>query len=417
MFSAIEFKLARRYTKSKKSDGFVSMVSAFSFIGILLGVATLIVVMSVMSGLKDKMMEHIFKFRGHVSVYPTGGQGYFTDYKKLAASIKKLPSVQTASAVAEKQALALRGEIIQGAAIHAMSQADIEERAFIRDQITDGQLSIDEDREAVGIGYYMAQKLGIKVGEKIKIMNPQGTVTPFGMMPRIVSYPVDYIFKTGHKDVDENLISMPLKLLQMVFNVEGKITGFEIVLKDQNAIDTFKKEVKTALPGLKFRVVDWQSANTGFVGAIQVQQNVMFIVLSMIVLIAAFNIISSLTMLVQQKMKDIAILRTLGLSRSSLVRIFFIIGSSIGFWGTLFGTLAGLLLADNIDLLRVFLENTFGTKLYHAEVFWLTSLPSTIIPANVIKVVAMSLTLSFLATLYPAWRAAKLDPAEVLRYE
>lgn len=411
----VDWWLAYRYFRSKKSDSFVSMMTGFSLVGIALGVATLIVVMAVMTGLREDLMERVLGVQGHLNMY-NNGKPELSDYDALSKELQDRPFVQSATPVIEQHTLITAKDRFQGAIVHGLTYADMQKRPFISNNLKAGKIPSNETDTSVGIGILLATKYGLRVGDQITFVNPLGVQGPFGPMPRSGAYTIGFIFEAGYTEYDKNFVFMPLHLAQKFFNYDTSVTHIEILVKDPKESVQNMLDLRESF-GSAYRFYDWQTTNSGFVGALKVQQNVMFIILSLIILIAAFNIISSMTMLVQKKMKDIAILRTQGLRRKSVLNVFFIMGALIGVIGTLSGLILGLLVALNIDALRRGLEALSGWKLFHEEIFFLTNLPAKVIPSDVITVIIMSLIISFLSTLYPAWRASKLDPVEALRYE
>lgn len=414
--SRISWIVARRYFKSRKSDGFVSMMSGFSMVGIALGVATLIVVMAVMTGLRDDLMDRVLGFRGHLNIVPTNGTVELKEYLPLQIELAKYPFVTSAVPVLEQHTLITIKDHFQGAIVHGMSFNDLKTQSLVGQKVIMGDIPLDENATGVGIGKIMADKYGLTIGDQITFVNPLGVQGPFGPMPRTGTYSVGFIFDVGYRELDANVVFMPLPIAQAFYNFEHAVTGIEIRVDAPDNAGGYSKELRRASND-RYNIYDWQKVNTGFVASLKIQQQVFFLILSLIILIAAFNIISSLTMLVQRKTKDIAILRTMGMGRNALIQIFMIMGSLIGVVGTFMGVGLGLLLSFNLNTIRLWIEKIIGVRLYYEEVYWLTHLPAKVITSDVVTIAGMSLLISFLATLYPAWRAAKLDPVEALRYE
>jgi lipoprotein-releasing system permease protein len=414
--SRISWIVARRYFKSRKSDGFVSMMSGFSMVGIALGVATLIVVMAVMTGLRDDLMDRVLGFRGHLNIVPISGTVELKEYLPLQKELAKYPFVTSAVPVLEQHTLITIKDHFQGAIVHGMNFNDLKTQSLVGQKVIMGYIPLDEKATGVGIGKIMAEKYGLTIGDQITFVNPMGVQGPFGPMPRTGTYSIGFIFDVGYRELDANFVFMPLPIAQAFYNFEQAVTGIEIRVDTPDNAGGYSKELRRASND-RYNVYDWQKINTGFVASLKVQQQVFFLILSLIILIAAFNIISSLTMLVQRKTKDIAILRTMGMGRNALIQIFMIMGSLIGVVGTFMGVGLGLLLSFNLNTIRLWIEKIIGVRLYYEEVYWLTHLPAKVITSDVVTIAGMSLLISFLATLYPAWSAAKLDPVEALRYE
>ena len=413
MFSRPERLIAFRYLRARKREGFVSVISLFSFLGIMLGVATLIIVMSVMNGFRAEFMDRILGLGGHINVY--GQSGPIADYKNKADKIRTVDGVVTVFPLIDAQVLISQNGAARGAMLRGMNPADMGSKPGLAAKITDGFLP-ELNSEKILIGVRMAENLRLKVGDRLNLLSPAGNVTPFGTMPRSKSYIVGGIFDVGMYEYDSNFIYMPLAPAQEFLNMEGRVNTLEITTKDPNKTAPLVKEIKMRLGG-EYRVQDWQSVNGSYFNALQVERNVMFLILTLIIIVAAFNIISGMIMLVKDKGRDIAILRTMGASKANVLKVFILTGATIGVVGTLGGLILGVSFALNIETIRQFLQSLTGTELFSAEIYYLTRLPAKIEWHEVIGVTGMALVLSFLATLYPAWRAARLSPVEALRYE
>ena len=416
MFSAFERMVAFRYLRSRRREGFISVITTFSLLGILLGVATLIIVMAVMNGFRQELIERVLGLAGHVTVYGIGAP--LTDYNRLADELEGLPFVADASPIVEGQALvSFRGSAM-GAAVRGLRTGDFLDRPSINnDDLLMSDPTAFTGRDVIAIGESMARRLGALPGDEITLIAPQGNVTALGTIPRMKAYTVVAIFKAGWHEYDSAVIFMPLEAAQIFYRVNEGVTALEIFLDDADAVDGETREAIQRTVGPTARLFDWQQANSTFFGALKVERNVMFLILTLIILVAAFNIISGLVMLVKDKGRDIAILRTMGASRGAVMRIFFLTGSLIGVIGTLLGLGLGISFADNIEEIRQWLQNTFDLQVFPPEVYFLSQLPARIDWTEVTLVGGMSLFLTFAATLYPSWRAARLDPVEALRYE
>ncbi len=412
----ISWVIASRYFRSRKNDGFVSMMSGFSMVGIALGVATLIIVMAVMTGLREDLMDRVLGFRGHLNVVPISGQKQLLNYESLQTEIAKKTYVTSAVPVLEQHTLITCKDRFQGAVVHGMRFKDLKEQSLVGQKVIIGDIPLELDTKGIGIGRIMAEKYAMHIGDQVTFINPIGVQGPFGPMPRTGTYPVAFIFDVGYRELDANFIFMPLPIAQMFYNYDDGVTEIEVRVQDPEQTHLYTKELLQNANS-RYSIYDWRTINTGFVASLKIQQSVFFIILSLIILIAAFNIISSLTMLVQRKTKDIAILRTMGLGRNALIHIFMIMGSLTGLAGTIAGTGLGLIISLNLNTIRLWIEKLIGVRLYYEEVYWLTQLPAKVVTSDVITIASMSFLISFLATLYPAWRAAKLDPVEALRYE
>ncbi len=415
IFGAFERMVAARYLRARRREGFISIIAWFSLLGIALGVATLIIVMSVMNGFRAELMGRILGLNGHVGVYaPAGG---LTGFDDLANRIRQIPGVTGVMPMVEGQVMATSpAGGASGAMVRGVRPEDLLAKGAVINGIRSGDPKAFLGDDAVIVGYRLAEKLGLQVGDALTVISPKGNVTAFGTVPRLRAYKIVATFNVGMYEYDSSFIFMPLEAAQIYFMLPDRISDLQVMLANPDKVRDVVDVIGNLTEG-RLRVYDWQQANAGFFNAIQVERNVMFLILTLIILVAAFNIISSLIMLVKDKGRDIAILRTMGATRGMIMRIFFISGASVGVIGTLGGVALGLAFALNIEKIRQFLQTLTGRELFSAEIYFLSQLPAKVDPTEVLTVVVMALVLSFAATIYPSWRAARLDPVEALRYE
>jgi lipoprotein-releasing system permease protein len=414
VFSAFEWMMAIRYLRARRQEGFISVITWFSLLGIALGVATLIIVMSVMNGFREDLLGRILGFNGHIVVYGSGRT--LADFDALAAKVRGVPDVTAAVPVVEGQVLATANGAPTFAQVRGVRPADLARESLVASNIEAGSLKEFQGEDAVVVGYRLADKLGLGLGGRITLISPQGTPTAIGMVPRIQTYRIVAIFNVGMSEYDASFIFMPFDQAQVYFRTGQAATGLEVKLTDPDLSVARAFDIARRLgPGI--RVFPWQQIYSQIFNAVMVERNVMFLILTLIIVVAAFNIISSLIMLVKDKGRGIAILRTMGVSRGSIMRIFFLSGTLVGTVGTALGFVLGLAFAANIESIRQFLQHLTGTQLFDPTIYFLSHMPSKVETSDVVLVVGMALVLSFLATIYPSWRAARLDPVEALRYE
>jgi len=414
-FSAFERIVAWRYLRARRKEAFISVIAGFSFVGIMLGVATLIIVMAVMNGFRTELISRILGINGHMIVQPVDGP--LDNYAELADKFSSIPGVTMSLPLVEGQTLASgRGGAGTGALVRGIRPDDLIKLKTVSSNVRSGDMVGFAAGQGVLIGSRMATELGISAGDMITLVSPEGDVTPLGVNPRVKSYPVSGVFEIGMSEYDSSIIYMPLEESQLYFNVQGIVQSIELFVSDPDAVDSLRPLVERAA-GRQIFITDWRQRNQTFFSALQVERNVMFMILTLIVLVAALNIISGLIMLVKDKGSDIAILRTMGATAGSIMRIFFMTGAAIGVTGTFAGVALGVVVCLNIESIRGFFSWVSGTVLFDPELYFLSQLPADMNFGETASVVVMALTLSFLATLFPAWRASRLDPVQALRYE
>jgi lipoprotein-releasing system permease protein len=414
VFAPFEWMLSLRYLRSRRREGFISVIAGFSFLGIMLGVATLIIVMAVMNGFRQELLDKILGLNGHLLVQPL--ESPLTDWEAVADRVSKVPGVRLAAPIVEGQALASSPFNSTGVLVRGIRSADLTKLTSIANNIKQGTLDGFDTGQGLAIGRRMSDQLSVRAGDNVTLVAPRGAVTPMGTTPRIKTYKVAAVFEIGMSEYDSSIVFMPMPEAQLYFNRAGDVTAIEVYTNNPDRIDNFRRLVTEAANRPIF-MIDWRQRNSTFFNALQVERNVMFLILTLIILVAALNIISGLIMLVKDKGHDIAILRTMGATQGSILRIFLITGASIGVVGTIAGFLLGLVVCLNVESIRQFLSWMTRTELFSPELYFLSRLPAEMDVSETTAVVVMALTLSLLATFYPSWRAARLDPVEALRYE
>lgn len=410
-FAPFEWMIAARYLRTRRREGFVSVIAGFSFLGIMLGVATLIIVLSVMNGFRKELLSKIIGINGHIFIGALDTP--LTDYPDLSERISKLAGVRLVVPLVEGQAFASSPYNGSGVLVRGVRPEDLDKIRAISGNVRQGSLA--EFAGGVAIGKRLADSLSLQVGDTLTLVTPRGASTPFGTSPRVKGYPVRAIFEIGMSEFDATFVYMPLAEAQAYFNRDRDVTVIEVFLDDPERIEEARQAIDMAAERPVI-LTDWRQRNRTFFSALEVERNVMFLILTLIVLVAALNIVSGLIMLVKDKSSDIAILRTMGTTRGAIMRVFLITGASIGVVGTLAGFALGLLITANIQALQDFLSWALNNNLWDPTVRFLSQIPAELNPGEVAVVVLMSLALSLLATLYPSWQAARLDPVQALRY-
>lgn len=416
MFNKLEFLIAYRYLRSKRKEGFISVTAVFSFVGIMIGVATLIIVMSVMNGFRHDLVERILGINSHLTVYSRDHS--IANYDEIVEKLRKIDEVKYVNPLVESQAMIASSSRSAGGLIKGLKLQDLQNKKLISDNILAGDIKKLSDKNNVVIGAAIANNMGLQVGDDIKLISAEVNNSLLGAIPRIKTYKVAGVFESGMYEYDATTVFMNFEMAQTHFRFANKASGLEIFVNDVENLSAVKLKIFAVLKDYdNLYFVDWKQSNASFIEALKVESTVMFLILTLIILVAAFNIISSMIMLVKDKNKNIALLRTMGMDKAAIMRVFLICGSAIGVVGTLFGFLIGVLFSANINAIKHFLETVTGATLFNPTIYFLSTLPSRIMISDVALIVGMSLVISFLATLYPAYRASKADPAEILRYE
>jgi lipoprotein-releasing system permease protein len=414
LFAPFEWMLSLRYLRARRKEGFISVIAGFSFLGIMLGVATLIIVMAVMNGFRKELLDKILGVNGHLLIQPL--ESPLTDWVQVTERISKIEGIRLAAPIVEGQALASSPFSASGVLVRGIRGADLAKLSSIANSIKQGTLEGFDDAQGVAIGRRLADQLSLRAGDSVTLVAPRGAVTPFGTTPRIKSYKIVAVFEIGMSEYDSAFVFMPITEAQAYFNRAGDVTSIEVYTVNPDRVDRYRKLITEAAQRPIF-MIDWRQRNATFFNALQVERNVMFLILTLIVLVAALNIVSGLIMLVKDKGPDVAILRTMGATQGAIMRVFLITGAAIGVVGTFTGFAAGTLICLNVESIRQFLSWLTNTELFSPELYFLSRLPAEMDFGETAAVVVMALTLSLLATLYPSWRAARLDPVEALRYE
>ncbi len=413
-FAPFEWMLASRYVRARRKEGFISVNAAVSFLGIALGVMTLIIVMAVMNGFRKELFAKILGLNGHLAVYRVAQT--FTDYDDIAARLATVPGVKKAIPLIEGQVMVSSNVLALGGVVRGIREADLKSMPLIANSAVFGSFDGFDSQTGIAIGMRLANSLRVNVGDTLTLVSPRGAATPFGTAPRAKPYVISTIFELGMSEYDKTMIFMPLPEAQRYFNKASEVDVVEVVVADPERVNEYSNGMRAAA-GPAISITDWRQRNETFFTVLAVERNVMFIILSLIILVAALNIISGLMMLVKDKGRDIAVLRTMGATKGAVMRVFLITGASIGIVGTLAGLALGVLFCRNIESIRQFVSWAAGTRLFDPNIYYLTRLPAEMNLFETGMIVLMAMALSVLATLYPSWRASRLDPVEALRYE
>lgn len=414
MFTAFERLVAFRYLRARRQEGFISIIAWLSLIGITLGVATLIIVMAVMNGFREELFTRVLGLNGHINI--SAIEGNLADFDIVADTVRAKAEVSGVIPIIEGQVMASANHIASGAIVRAFRGTDFSGKELLSNNLNKGSLEDYHHNMGVFLGSRLARRMSLSVGDYVTLISPSGNPSAFGTVPRMKAYLVIGIVEIGMFEYDNNFIYMPLLMAQKFFRLEGMVTSLEVLLFDGENAGRIRAMLSEELAPYGY-VRDWQQIHSSFFTALQVERNVMFLILTLIIVIAAFNIVSSQIMLVNDKGKGIAVLRTLGASKGMILRIFLITGASVGIVGTLAGSVIGISFAMNIESVRRLIQTLTDVDLFQAEIYFLSQLPAKINNMEVSLVIGMALGLSFIASIYPAWRAARLDPVELLRYE
>ena len=413
-FSPFEWMLAGRYLRARRKEGFISVIAGFSFLGIMLGVATLIIVMAVMNGFRHDLFEKIMGLNGHVIVTKIADR--FEDYADVARRIEAVPGVVSVLPIIEGQVMVSSAVQALGGLVRGVDEAGLKSLHLVASNIEQGTLDGFDSQTGIAIGTRLATQLRVGLGDTLTLVSPRGAATPFGTAPRSKPYVISALFELGMSEYDRMMIFMPLAEAQKYFAKGGEIDVIEVVVDNPENVDHYNAAIREAV-GPSITVSDWRQRNETFFNVLAVERNVMFIILSLIVLVAALNIISGLMMLVKDKGRDIAILRTMGASKGAVMRVFLITGASIGIVGTFAGLILGIVFCWNIESIKNFVAWSTGATVFDPNVYYLTKLPADINAHETGGIVLMALVISVLATIYPSWKASRMDPVEALRYE
>ena len=415
IFNETERTIATRYIKSRRVEGFISVSAWFSLIGIVLGVATLIVVMSVMNGFRTELVNRILGINGHLIVYKKNGLS-IENYNKTVNQISDTQNVIAVTPYLEGQALAKTKNSVSGIIIRGTKWSDLPAKKLLWKSLDKATIENFKIKQNVILGYRLAQRLNLSVGDYISLISPNVMETAIGVLPIKQNFMVGGFFDIGMYEYDNNFVFIPWEKAEKFLSTKQIAHGIEIFLQNPKTTNNVHSDLNSKL-NESFTIIDWKKRNSSFMNALDVEKNVMFVILTLIILVATFNIISSMIMLVQTKKSDIALMRTMGASKYLIIRIFMLTGSIIGILGTIIGAILGIIVSINIETIREFISNLFEKELFSPQIYFLSTLPSNINFNEVFVVMGLSVSLTLLASMFPAWKASKISPAEALRYE
>ena len=410
MFTTIEKLVTARNLRPKKKEGFLKVISIFSFLGIMLGVATLIIVMSVMNGFRTELTEKILGFNSHITIKPYSSNISEEFYSNLQEEYKNTKVIK----VYNGEAVVMMSDSAKGVLIRGVDSEKIEEIDFFKKNIIDGELSNFVNGTLI-MGKQLAIELGVVVGDKINIMSSSSVLTPLGAIPKQSSYKIASVFSSGLYEFDKNVVFFNLEDSLSFFEKNVDDINLEIFLKNPLEADKYKKEIQNK--NSNFYVNSWSDLNKSFFSALKVERNVMFLILTLIIIVAAFNIISGLTILIKNKTKEIAILKSLGLSKKSIVKSFFLTGFLIGFFATVVGVIFGIVFSIYIEEIRQFLSAVFNLQIFPEDIYFLNEMPSEINPGSIVSISIFSIVITILASLFPSLAVTKIEPIKALKYE
>ena len=415
IFNETERTIAIRYIKSRRVEGFISVSAWFSLIGIVLGVATLIVVMSVMNGFRTELVNRILGINGHLIVYKKNGLS-IENYHNTVNQISDAQNVIAVTPYLEGQALAKTKNSVSGIIIRGTKWSDLPAKKLLWKSLDKATIENFKIKHNVILGYRLAQRLNLSVGDYISLISPNVMETAIGVLPIKQNFMVGGFFDIGMYEYDNNFVFIPWEKAEKFLSTKQIAHGIEIFLQNPKTTQNVHSDLNTKLDE-SFTIIDWKKRNSSFMNALDVEKNVMFVILTLIILVATFNIISSMIMLVQTKKSDIALMRTMGASKYLIIRIFMLTGSIIGILGTIIGAILGIIVSINIETIRNFISTFFEKELFSPQIYFLSTLPSNINFNEVFVVMGLSVSLTLLASVFPAWKASKISPAEALRYE